>query len=62
MNHPAQRNTSPTAHLNESYVFSVQTTKLMLNTYVRALDLCVHTSELVLILFVLRTSELMFVY
>jgi hypothetical protein len=33
----------------------------MLNTYVRALDLCVHTSELVLILFVLRTSELMFV-
>jgi hypothetical protein len=33
----------------------------MLNTYVRGLDLCVHTSELVLILFVLRTSELMFV-
>jgi hypothetical protein len=32
----AQRNTSPTAHLDESYVFSVQTTKLMLNTYVRA--------------------------
>jgi hypothetical protein len=50
MNCSAKRSTSPTAHLNESYVFSVQTTKLMLNTYVRALDLCVHTSELVLIL------------
>jgi hypothetical protein len=50
MNRPAQRSTSPTAHLNESYVFSVQTIKLMLNTYVKALDLCVHTSELVLIL------------
>jgi hypothetical protein len=32
----AQRNTSPTAHLNE---FSVYTTKLMLNTYVRACEL-----------------------
>jgi hypothetical protein len=36
MKRPAQHSTSPTAHLDESYVFSVQTTKLMLNTYVRA--------------------------
>jgi hypothetical protein len=34
-----QRSTSPIAHLHESYVFSVLTTKLMLNTYVRACEL-----------------------
>jgi hypothetical protein len=39
MKRTAQRNTSPTAHLHESYVFSVSTTKLMLNTYVRACEL-----------------------
>jgi hypothetical protein len=56
------RSTSPTAHLDESYVFSVQTSELVLNTYVRAWDLCVDISELVLILmFVLRTCILMFV-
>jgi hypothetical protein len=40
MKRPAHRSTSrsttPTAHLDESYVFSVQTSKLMLNTYVGA--------------------------
>jgi hypothetical protein len=36
MKRPAHRSTSPTAHLDESYVFSVQTSELMLNTYVRA--------------------------
>jgi hypothetical protein len=36
MNRPAHRNTNPTAHLDESYVFSVQTSELVLNTYVRA--------------------------
>jgi hypothetical protein len=35
----AQRSTSATAHLHENYVFSVSTTKLMLNTYVRACEL-----------------------
>jgi hypothetical protein len=30
------RSTSPTANLDESYVFSIQTSELMLNTYVRA--------------------------
>ena len=31
-----QHSTSPTAHLHESYVFSVQTSELVLNTYVIA--------------------------
>jgi hypothetical protein len=54
----AQRSTSRTAHLHESYVFSVSNTKLMLNTC-QSLWTCVDTSELLLILFVLRTSQLM---
>jgi hypothetical protein len=56
MNRPAHRSTSPTAHLDESYVFSDQTLELMLKTYVRAWDLCFYTSELML-----RTCILMFV-
>jgi hypothetical protein len=36
MNRPARRSTNATAHLDERYVFSVQTSELVLNTYVRA--------------------------
>jgi hypothetical protein len=33
---PGHRRTSPAAHLDESYVLSVETSELVLNTYVRA--------------------------
>jgi hypothetical protein len=36
MDRLAHRSTSPTAHLDESYVLSVETLELVLNTYVRA--------------------------
>jgi hypothetical protein len=34
MDRPTHRRTSPTAHLDESYVLSVETSELVLNTYV----------------------------
>jgi hypothetical protein len=34
MNRPSHRRTSPATHLDESYVLSVETSELLLNTYV----------------------------
>jgi hypothetical protein len=36
MDCPAHRRTTPAAHLDESYVLSVETSELVLNTYVKA--------------------------
>jgi hypothetical protein len=36
MDRPAHRRTSPATHLDEGYVLSVETSELVLNTYVRA--------------------------
>jgi hypothetical protein len=40
MDRPAHRRTSPAAHLDESYVLSVETSELVLNTYVCVGYLC----------------------
>jgi hypothetical protein len=36
IDHLAHRRSSPATHLDESYVLSVETSELVLNTYVRA--------------------------
>jgi hypothetical protein len=62
MDRPAHRRTSPTAYLDESYVLSVETSELVLNTYVCVGYLCQSMRLMVLILiFVLRTWIFMFV-
>jgi hypothetical protein len=40
MDRPAHRRTTPDAHLIESYVLSVETSELVLNTYVCVGYLC----------------------
>jgi hypothetical protein len=55
---PTQHQTNRPPPWVSSYVFSVSNTKLMLNTC-QSLWTCVDTSELLLILFALRTSQLM---
>ena len=62
MDRPAHRRTSPAAHLDESYVLSVETSELVLNTYVCVGYLCQSLRLMFLILmFALRTWIFMFV-
>jgi hypothetical protein len=62
MDRPTHCRTSPAAHLNESYVLSVETSELVLNTYVCVGYLCESLRLMFLILmFVLRTWIFMFV-
>jgi hypothetical protein len=66
MDHVAHRRTTPAAHLDESYVLSVETSELVLNTYVCVGYLCQSLTLMrlmvLILLFVLRTWIFMFVF
>jgi hypothetical protein len=59
MDRPTHRRTSPAAHLDESYVLSVETSELVLNTYVCVGYLCqilrLMRLMFLILMFVLRT-------
>jgi hypothetical protein len=65
MDRPTHRRTSPVAHLDESYVLSVETLELVLNTYVCVGYLCQSLRLMrlmfLILMFVLRTWIFMFV-
>jgi hypothetical protein len=66
MDRPAHRRTTPATHLDESYVLSVETSELVLNTYVCVGYLCQSLTLMrlmvLILMFVLRTWIFMFVF
>jgi hypothetical protein len=65
MDRSVHRRTTPAAHLNESYVLSVETSELVLNNYVCVGYLCQSLTLMrlmvLILMFVLRTLIFMFV-